>query len=152
MDIYVREHPNTMDAKGIMETLPHRYPFLLIDRVMDYEPGKWAICEKNVSLAEPVFQGHFPQEPVFPGVLQLEALAQCGAIALLSLPENAGKLPLFGGVKNARFKKPVLPGDVLTLSCSLIRQHGPLGVAEANASVNGKTVCSAMLSFAIVKK
>ncbi|MBQ1597546.1 MAG: 3-hydroxyacyl-ACP dehydratase FabZ [Lachnospiraceae bacterium] len=152
MELTIRENPNTMSAEQIRATLPHRYPFLLIDTVEDYEPGKWAICHKNVSNAEPVFSGHFPEYPIFPGVLQLEALAQCGAIALLSLPENKGKLPLFGGVKNARFKKPVLPGDIVELSCQLIRQHGPLGIAEAKATVKGKTVCVAELSFAIIEK
>lgn len=148
-DLIVRDDPHTMSAAEIYSILPHRYPFALLDRVLDYEPGVWAIAEKNISFAEPVFQGHFPGNPVFPGVLQLEALAQAGAVSILSLEENRNKLALFGGVKNARFKRPVLPGDTLTLMCELTRIHGPLGFADAKALVNGKTVCTAELSFAI---
>ena len=106
-----------LDIKEIMEILPHRPPFLLVDRIVECEPGKSAKGIKCVSMNEPFFPGHFPGQPIMPGVLILEALAQTGAVAALSLPENRGKLAVFGGVKNCRFKKPVTPGDVLELSC-----------------------------------
>ena len=144
-----RENARTLNAAEIAEILPHRYPFALIDRVLDYEPGKWAIARKCVSVNEGFFQGHFPGNPIMPGVLILEALAQTGAVAALSLPEYKGKTALFGGVKNARFKKQVIPGDVLELRCQMVKQHGPLGIAEAEALVDGKTACRAELTFAI---
>ena len=111
----VRETPNALASEQIAAILPHRYPFALVDRILDYEPGQWAIGRKCVSRNEEFFCGHFPGQPVMPGVLILEALAQTGAVAALSLPENKGKLALFGGIKNARFRKQVTPGDVLTL-------------------------------------
>ena len=104
-----------LNSNQIAEILPHRYPFALVDRITDYEPGQWAKGIKCVSVGEPVFCGHFPQQHIFPGVLMLEAMAQVGAIAILSLPENKGKIALFGGVKNARFKRQVIPGDVLEM-------------------------------------
>ena len=104
-------------AKEIMDIIPHRYPFLLIDTIEELEAGVRAVGKKCVSMNEPYFQGHFPGNPVMPGVLILEALAQVGAVALLSEPENRGKLALFGGIKNARFKRQVRPGDVLELEC-----------------------------------
>ncbi len=106
---------------------------------MDYEPGQWAIGRKCVSRNEEFFCGHFPGQPVMPGVLILEALAQTGAVAALSLPENKGKLALFGGIKNARFRKQVTPGDVLTLHCELVEQHGPVGVGKS-LGVGGRQV------------
>ena len=141
--------PQTLNIDEIKAILPHRYPFLLIDRIKDYVPGQFAIAEKCVTVNEPFFQGHFPDYPVMPGVLIIEALAQTGAVALLSMPENRGRLALFGGIKNARFKKQVRPGDVLELSCRLVRMHGPVGIGEAAARVNGKVVAQAELTFAL---
>lgn len=141
--------PKTLTIDEIKGILPHRYPFLLIDRIKDYAPGEFAIAEKCVTVNEPFFQGHFPEYPVMPGVLIIEALAQAGAVALLSMPENRGKLALFGGIKNARFKKQVRPGDVLELSCRLVRMHGPVGIGEAVARVNGKIAAQAELTFAL---
>ena len=140
-------HPLSVDE--IKEIIPHRYPFLLIDQVVDYEPGKFADARKCVTVNEPFFQGHFPQYPVMPGVLIIEALAQTGAVALLSMPANKGKIALFGGIKNARFKKQVRPGDVLELHCELTRMHGPVGMGTAVATVNGKIAVQAELTFAV---
>lgn len=144
-----RDNPNKLSSKEIAQILPHRYPFALVDIIEDYEPGEWAIGRKCVTTNEPFFQGHFPNEPIMPGVLLLEALAQTGAVALLSMPENKGKIALFGGVNKARFKKQVLPGDVVELRCELIRMEGPLGIANAQAFVNGKTAVKAELMFAV---
>ena len=138
-----------LSNKEIMEILPHRYPFLLVDKVVDYEPGKWAEGIKCVSANEMQFLGHFPNEPVMPGVLIIEALAQVGAIAVLTAEENKGKLVFFGGIKNARFKKKVVPGDVLTMKCELIARKGPIGFGKAVALVDGKVAASAELTFAI---
>ena len=144
-----RDNPNKLNAKDIANILPHRYPFALVDVIEDYEPGEWAIGRKCVTMNEPFFQGHFPGEPIMPGVLLLEALAQTGAVALLSMPENRGKIALFGGVNKARFKKQVVPGDVVELKCELIRQEGPLGIASAEARVDGKIAVKAELMFAV---
>ena len=138
-----------LSNKEIMEILPHRYPFLLVDKVVDYEPGKWAEGIKCVSANEMQFLGHFPNEPVMPGVLMIEALAQVGAIAVLTEEEKKGKLVFFGGIKNARFKKKVVPGDVLTMKCELIARKGPIGFGKAVALVDGKVAASAELTFAI---
>lgn len=145
----VREGAKELNLEEILQILPHRYPFLLIDRVLDYEAGKWCIARKCVTINEPFFQGHFPGQPIMPGVLLLEALAQCGAVAILSKPENRGKIALFGGVNKARFKKQVKPGDILELRCELTRKDGPVGIGSAKATVNGKVVAFAELLFAI---
>ena len=137
------------NSNEIAQILPHRYPFALVDRIVDDEPGQWAKGIKCVSVGEPYFCGHFPCEHVMPGVLILEAMAQVGAVAVLSLPEMRGKTAYFGGVKNARFKKKVTPGDVLELQCTLVKRRGPVGIGEATATVNGEVVCSAELTFAI---
>ena len=138
-----------LNSDQIAQILPHRYPFALVDRITDYEPGQWARGIKCVSVGEPYFCGHFPQKHVMPGVLMLEALAQVGAIAILSLPENKGKLALFGGIKNARFRKQVTPGDVLTLHCELVEQRGPVGIGKASAYVDGKCAATAELTFVL---
>lgn len=141
--------PHTLDAAQIAEILPHRYPFALVDRITDFEPGKWAKGIKCVTINKPFFQGHFPGYPVMPGVLLLEALAQTGAAAALSLPENRGKLALFGGVKSARFKRQVVPGDVVELTCELVEQKGPVGIGKGTARVDGQIAAKADLIFAI---
>ena len=138
-----------LNIQQIMEILPHRPPFLLVDRITECEPGVKATGVKCVTMNEPFFVGHFPGNPIMPGVLILEALAQTGAVAALSLPENRGKLAIFGGVKNARFKQPVRPGDVLELSCELVEQHGPVGFGKAAAKVDGKLAAEARITAAI---
>ena len=147
----VRENANALNSEQIAALLPHRYPFALVDRILDYEPGQWAIGRKCVSRNEEFFCGHFPGQPVMPGVLILEALAQTGAVAALSVPENKGKLALFGGIKNARFRKQVTPGDVLTLHCELVEQRGPVGIGKASAYVDGKCAATAELTFVLTE-
>ena len=139
----------TLDSNQIMEILPHRFPFQLVDRITECEPGLRAAGRKCVTVNEQFFCGHFPQKHVMPGVLILEALAQVGAVAVLTLEENRGKLVLFGGVKHARFKRQVTPGDVLELSCELVARKGPVGIGKAVATVDGKVAASAELSFVI---
>ena len=138
-----------LNIEEIQEIIPHRPPFLLVDKITDYVPGEWAKGIKAVTVNEPFFVGHFPQYKVMPGVLIIEALAQVGAVAILSLPENKGKLAFFGGIKNARFKKQVRPGDVLELSCELIERRGPIGFGKAVAKVDGKVAAQGELTFAI---
>ena len=149
MNCTPNEPPRTMTAAEIEKILPHRYPFALVDKILDYTPGQWARGVKCVTRTEPFFEGHFPGHPVMPGVLILEAMAQVGAVAILSLPENKGKIALFGGVKNARFKRQVIPGDVLELECTLTKRRGPVGIGACTATVNGETACTAELIFAI---
>ena len=140
---------NSLDIKQIQKIIPHRHPFLLLDKIEDYEPGQYAVGYTCVTYREDFFKGHFPEKPVMPGVLILEALAQAGAVAILSVPENQGKIAFFGGVSKCRFRGMVFPGDVLKLETRIIKQKGPVGVGEAVASVNGKTVVSAELTFMV---
>jgi 3-hydroxyacyl-[acyl-carrier-protein] dehydratase len=133
----------------IQTIIPHRAPFLLIDRVDELEPGVFAKGVKMVSGNEFYFQGHFPQEKVMPGVLIIEALAQMGAVALLSLEENKGKIAYFGGINQAKFKKKVVPGDALELETRIVKSKGGIGIGEAIARVNGKIAVKAELVFAI---
>ena len=132
-----------------MEIIPHRQPFMLIDTIEELEPGVRAVGKKCVSFNEPFFNGHFPGNPVMPGVLIIEALAQTGACAILCEEENKGKIAFFGGIKNARFRKQVVPGDVLELSCEIISRRGPVGIGKATATVDGKIAVTAELTFAI---
>ena len=138
-----------LEIKEIMEILPHRPPFLLIDRVEEVEPGVSAVAYKNVSMNEPFFVGHFPTEPVMPGVLIVEALAQTGAVSILSMDEYKGKIAYFAGINNLRFKRKVVPGDVLKLEVEIIKRKGPVGIGKAIATVNGELCVSGELTFAI---
>ncbi len=139
-----------LNITQIMEIIPHRYPFLLVDKITQVEPGEFAIGIKNTTASEYFYQGHFPDYPVMPGVLIIEALAQVGAIAILSLDEFKGKKVLFGGIKNARFKKQVVPGDTITLECKLTQRRGPVGFGLAKATVDGKVAAQGELSFAVI--
>ena len=139
----------TYDSDQIAEILPHRYPFALVDHIVDGEPGQWAKGIKCVTVNEPFFQGHFPQKHVMPGVLLIEAMAQVGGVAILALPENRGKLAFLGRVKDARFKRQVVPGDVVEMECMLAKRRGPIGVGTCKATVNGQEAASAELTFAI---
>ena len=139
-----------LDVNQIMEIIPQRSPFLMIDRVEEYIPGESAIAYKNACINEPFFQGHFPENPIMPGVLIVEAMAQTGAVAVLSLEENKGKNALFGGIDKLKFKKQVVPGDVLKLEVKIIKRKGPIGVGEAIATVDGKLAAKGELTFAIV--
>ncbi len=138
-----------LNVKEIMEIIPHRAPFLLIDTVEELEPGVRATAYKNVTINEDFFRGHFPEEPVMPGVLIIEALAQTGAVAMLSLEDNKGKIAYFAGIDKAKFKRKVVPGDTLKLSCEIQKVRGPVGVGKAVATVNGEVACEAELKFFI---
>ncbi|MBQ8625796.1 MAG: 3-hydroxyacyl-ACP dehydratase FabZ [Agathobacter sp.] len=138
-----------LNSNQIQEILPHRYPFLLVDRITECVPGQSATGIKCVTANEMHFLGHFPQKHVMPGVLILEALAQTGAVAILTEEENKGKIVLFGGIKSARFKRQVVPGDVLELKCEIINRRGPIGIGKATATVDGKVAVIAELTFAI---
>ena len=133
----------------IMDIIPHRYPFLLIDTIEELEPGVRAVGRKCVSAGEPYFQGHFPGNPVMPGVLIMEALAQVGAVAILSQPEWKGKTAYFAGIDKAKFRKTVGPGDVLSLEMEIVKIKGPIGVGKARASVDGRVAAEAEMTFAI---
>ena len=124
-----------LNSNEIQSIIPHRYPFLLVDRIVDGEAGKWALGVKNVTVNEHFFSGHFPEYHVMPGVLIIEALSQVGAVALLSLEENRGKIAFFAGIKSAKFKREVIPGDQLQLECRLERQIRNIGFGKATAKV-----------------
>lgn len=136
----------------IMKIIPQRPPFLMIDTVEKVVPGKSCIAYKDVTVKEPFFQGHFPGNPIMPGVLMVEALAQTGAVAILSVPENKGKNALFGGIDKLKFKKIVRPGDTIKLEVTILKQKGPIGIGEAIASVKGEIAVKGELTFAIVSE
>ncbi|HEU4964764.1 MAG TPA: 3-hydroxyacyl-ACP dehydratase FabZ [Bacilli bacterium] len=140
----------TLNIDEIKKVIPHRYPFLLIDRIEEVVVGERAVGLKNVSMNEPYFQGHFPDFPVMPGVLIVEALAQVGAVAMLSKDENKGKLGMFAGIDGCRFRGQVRPGDTLRLEVEITRLKGPIGKGHAKATVDGEVVCEADLMFALV--
>lgn len=141
----------TLNREQIQQILPHRDPFLFLDEVLELEPGKRAVAIKVVRPEEPHFQGHFPGHPIMPGVLIVEALAQAGAVAALALPENQGKLVLFAGIDQVRFKRPVVPGDILRLEVEMTRMRGAIGKGEARATVDGVLACKAVLTFAVAE-
>lgn len=138
-----------LGIEEIKRIIPHRYPFLLIDQILEYEPGKWAKGLKNVTVNEPFFAGHFPDYPVMPGVLIVEALAQVGAVSILSLEANKGKIAFFAGIDGFRFKRQVLPGDQLTLEVEITKSKGPIGKGKAVATVDGQVVAEGELTFAV---
>ncbi len=138
-----------LDSQQIKEIIPHRYPFLLVDKVTEKEEGKRVVGLKNVTINEPFFQGHFPEYPVMPGVLILEALAQVGAIAVLDMEQNKGKIGFLAGVDKCRFKRQVKPGDQLRLEVEILRMKGPIGKGKGIATVNGEVACEAEIMFAI---
>ena len=139
----------SFDIIQIMEMLPHRYPFLLVDKITECKPGEYSKGYKNLTMNEAFFQGHFPGNPIMPGVLQLEAMAQCAAPILLTLPQFEGKLALYAGVENARFKNIVRPGDKFEMSVELTKLKGPVCKAHGVGSVDGKVCVEADMTFAI---
>lgn len=140
----------TLNIQEILDTIPHRYPFLLVDRVTSHEVGRSITGYKNVSINEPFFQGHFPHNPIMPGVLIVEAMAQMGAILVAHMPEGRGKLTMFAGIDHMRFRRPVLPGDRLDLKGELIKFKGSLGKAHVTAWVEGELVAEGELLFSVV--
>ena len=139
-----------VEVNEIMKRIPHRYPFLLVDRVLELEPGKRGVGIKNVTVNEPFFQGHFPGIPIMPGVLIIEAMAQLGAVIVLGMPENQGKLALFAGIDNVRFRRQVVPGDQLRLEVEITRLRGTIGKGKGRAFVDGELAVEGEIMFALV--
>ncbi len=139
-----------MNIQEIMNTIPHRYPFLLVDKIIDLEPGKKAVGIKNVTINEPFFQGHFPGRPIMPGVLICEALAQVGAVVILGDPANKGKLAVFTGINNFKFRHQVVPGETLRLEAELTKMRGMMGKAEVCAYVDDEVAAKGEISFALI--
>ncbi|WP_119319691.1 3-hydroxyacyl-ACP dehydratase FabZ [Capsulimonas corticalis] len=140
-----------LDIAAIKEILPHRYPFLLVDRVLELEPGKRAVGIKNVTVNEEFFQGHFPQRPIMPGVLVIEAMAQIGGIMILAVEEHRGKLAFLGTIDNAKFRRPVVPGDTLNIEAVLTRARGNTGKVHCTARVEDQVVAEAEIMFVLSK-
>jgi 3-hydroxyacyl-[acyl-carrier-protein] dehydratase len=140
-----------LTIEEIKEIIPHRYPFLLIDRILEVDEGQRAVGIKNVTANEEFFNGHFPEYPVMPGVLIVEALAQVGAVAMLKKEENRGKLAFFAGIDNCRFKKQVVPGDQLRLEVEMTRVRGSIGKGKGIATVDGQVTCEVEITFALGK-
>jgi 3-hydroxyacyl-[acyl-carrier-protein] dehydratase len=138
-----------MNKEQIMEVIPHRDPFLLIDEINELEVGKRVVATKYIKAEDFWFKGHFPEYPVTPGVLMIEMLAQAGAVALLAMPENKGKIGFFGGINNCKFRQQVVPGDTLEIEVEILKVKGPIGVGKAIATVGGKKAVSAEITFAI---
>jgi 3-hydroxyacyl-[acyl-carrier-protein] dehydratase len=141
----------TLEARDILKILPHRYPLLLVDRIIEFEPGKRAVGLKNVTVNEPQFTGHFPERPIMPGVLIVEAMAQVGAVLMLLMPEFKDKLALFAGIDNCRFRRVVVPGDQLRLEVEVLKTRGSFGKVAAKATVEGQLVTEGELLFSIVE-
>ena len=141
-----------LDINQIKEIIPHRYPFLLIDKILEVEEGKRAVGIKNVTANEEFFNGHFPDFPVMPGVLIVEALAQVGAVAMLKKEENRGRLAFFAGIDNCRFKRQVKPGDTLRLEVEMTRVRGVIGKGKGIATVDGEIACELEMTFALGDK
>ena len=147
-----KEAEGMLDIEGIKSVLPHRYPFLLVDRILEMDTGSRAVGLKNVTFNEEFFQGHFPGHSVMPGVLVLEAMAQVGGVLLLSLSRNRGKLAYFAGMDKVRFRKPVIPGDSMITEVQLIKAHGSIGKVRAVASVDNQVVAEGEFMFALVER
>ena len=141
---------SSMDIGEIMRYLPHRYPFLLLDKVIECVPNERLVALKNVTINEPFFQGHFPEHPVMPGVLQLEAMAQAASVLVLRLPDNEGKIGYFMSADRVKFRRPVFPGDTLQIEAEIVKLKRSVGVAVCQCLVNGEVVSSAELKFAVM--
>ena len=142
---------NALTTTEIMKIIPHRHPFLLIDKVEDYVPGEYCVAIKNVTYDESFFRGHFPEYPIMPGVLIVEALAQTGAVAILSQEEFKGKIAVFAGIDKCKFKKAIVPGDTVRLETKITAVRGPVGIGEGIATVDGKVAVQTILKFAILQ-
>ena len=145
------ESNTLLDTQALLKVLPHRYPFLLVDRILEVEPGKRIVGLKNVTANEPQFMGHFPERPIMPGVLIVEAMAQVGAVLMLQMPENRGRLALLAGIDNTRFRQVVGPGDQLVMEVTVLKLRGAFGKVAAQARVDGKVVTEGELLFSIVQ-
>lgn len=140
---------HTLDIEAIKDILPHRYPFLLVDRILELTPGKRVVAVKNVTINEPFFQGHFPQKAVMPGVLVIEAMAQAGGLMVLSMPEHRGKLAYMGTIDNAKFRRPIVPGDTLIMTVELVRVRSNMGRVQCEARVGEDIAAEATIMFAL---